>query len=104
MKSSRDLVIAELDRRRDLGIPFKIAEVAESTGCSPGTISTYSRHYVAKIADRLISQAVDNEGDYDAWMHEFNRSEEHTSELQSLMRISYAVLCVKKKKIKILNK
>src|SRR3546814_2397323 len=30
------------------------------------------------------------------------RSEEHTSELQSLMRISYAVFCLKKKK-KIIN-
>src|SRR3546814_4801268 len=29
-----------------------------------------------------------------------DRSEEHTSELQSLMRISYAVFCLKKKKIK----
>src|SRR3546814_3713513 len=29
-----------------------------------------------------------------------NRSEEHTSELQSLMRISYAVFCLKKKKDK----
>src|SRR3546814_1772858 len=28
------------------------------------------------------------------------RSEEHTSELQSLLRISYAVLCLKKKKMK----
>src|SRR3546814_4208612 len=28
----------------------------------------------------------------------FERSEEHTSELQSLMRISYAVFCLKKKK------
>src|SRR3546814_9288004 len=27
----------------------------------------------------------------------FRRSEEHTSELQSLMRISYAVFCLKKK-------
>src|SRR3546814_5286733 len=27
------------------------------------------------------------------------RSEEHTSELQSLMRISYAVFCLKKKKV-----
>src|SRR3546814_5687393 len=34
--------------------------------------------------------AVDAEGCY--------RSEEHTSELQSLMRISYAVFCLKKKK------
>src|SRR3546814_5420294 len=31
---------------------------------------------------------------------EHRRSEEHTSELQSLMRISYAVFCLKKKKEK----
>src|SRR3546814_5143633 len=30
----------------------------------------------------------------------FGRSEEHTSELQSLMRISYAVFCLKKKNLK----
>src|SRR3546814_3584351 len=30
--------------------------------------------------------------------HVWMRSEEHTSELQSLMRISYAVFCLKKKK------
>src|SRR3546814_6078043 len=33
------------------------------------------------------------------WLDEL-RSEEHTSELQSLMRISYAVFCLKKKKKK----
>src|SRR3546814_1544891 len=32
------------------------------------------------------------------------RSEEHTSELQSLMRISYAVFCLKKKNINIQHK
>src|SRR3546814_9654694 len=32
--------------------------------------------------------------------HRAVRSEEHTSELQSLMRISYAVFCLKKKKKK----
>src|SRR3546814_2265243 len=31
-------------------------------------------------------------------LKDFARSEEHTSELQSLMRISYAVFCLKKKK------
>src|SRR3546814_2825820 len=37
------------------------------------------------------------------WFSRYSRSEEHTSELQSLMRISYAVLCLKKKnKYKIL--
>src|SRR3546814_1365457 len=33
----------------------------------------------------------------------FRRSEEHTSELQSLMRISYAVFCLKKKKKQLKN-
>src|SRR3546814_6054190 len=33
-----------------------------------------------------------------------HRSEEHTSELQSLMRISYAVFCLKKKKNKTQSK
>src|SRR3546814_5055622 len=44
--------------------------------------------------------------EFDAWMRARRarvatgkRSEEHTSELQSLMRISYAVFCLKKKKI-----
>src|SRR3546814_8537272 len=35
-----------------------------------------------------------------AVMHPGGRSEEHTSELQSLMRSSYAVLCLKKKQHK----
>src|SRR3546814_6568539 len=34
------------------------------------------------------------------WLSIQARSEEHTSELQSLMRISYAVFCLKKKKKK----
>src|SRR3546814_5040864 len=35
-------------------------------------------------------------GQFSIW--KVSRSEEHTSELQSLMRISYAVFCLKKKK------
>src|SRR3546814_1264949 len=36
---------------------------------------------------------------FSSWKdHDDYRSEEHTSELQSLMRISYAVFCLKKKK------
>src|SRR3546814_3836291 len=34
-------------------------------------------------------------------LQSFDRSEEHTSELQSLMRISYAVFCLNKKKMSI---
>src|SRR3546814_4260909 len=39
----------------------------------------------------------------DSSLHHRERSEEHTSELQSLMRISYAVFCLKKKKNSINN-
>src|SRR3546814_2599705 len=38
-------------------------------------------------------------GDRPLCSEEAGRSEEHTSELQSLMRISYAVFCLKKKKL-----
>src|SRR3546814_2145593 len=41
--------------------------------------------------------------DYRTPVSESERSEEHTSELQSLMRISYAVFCLKKKKQTIIN-
>src|SRR3546814_3935808 len=37
------------------------------------------------------------DGELDLHGHNRDRSEEHTSELQSLMRISYAVFCLKKK-------
>src|SRR3546814_1437391 len=44
---------------------------------------------------------VDSDGRH--WRLLRARSEEHTSELQSLMRISYAVFCLKKKKTQITN-
>src|SRR3546814_2358222 len=44
------------------------------------------------IRDYIASHAIAKGG----WV--IVRSEEHTSELQSLMRISYAVFCLKKKK------
>src|SRR3546814_2330984 len=49
---------------------------------------------VARLADALAA-TVKAQGKL---AQARNRSEEHTSELQSLMRISYAVFCLKKKK------
>src|SRR3546814_10174478 len=47
--------------------------------------------------ERFIGILIEHyEGAFPAWL----RSEEHTSELQSLMRISYAVFCLNKKKHK----
>src|SRR3546814_9479602 len=63
----------------------------------------------ARLADDLV--VVGSEYGRDclaAFTKPAERSEEHTSELQSLMRISYAVFCLKKKKTQnsqtILNK
>src|SRR3546814_10363624 len=58
-----------------------------------------SRTVLDEAADKLVgidAAAVVEEFDDDL----IARSEEHTSELQSLMRISYAVFCLKKKTIK----
>src|SRR3546814_9454643 len=48
---------------------------------------------VGDVEDRPVEA-----GEHDGPGQRENRSEEHTSELQSLMRISYAVFCLKKKK------
>src|SRR3546814_1574321 len=49
---------------------------------------------VASVSSRIASKPRR------IWIRSCSRSEEHTSELQSLMRISYAVFCLKKKKKK----
>src|SRR3546814_9314293 len=64
--------------------------------------------WVLNVKDRTITDLA--RGPWDSWMYlryfdatkaDINmcriRSEEHTSELQSLMRISYAVFCLKQK-------
>src|SRR3546814_1519146 len=65
------------------------------------------RYETTKLDITDFSGAADvptQDNDYEKWLpsasikFELTRSEEHTSELQSLMRISYAVFCLKKKK------
>src|SRR3546814_7119743 len=60
------------------------------------------RLYAANVSVRCRLLPRNDLAEHDASLHEIShRSEEHTSELQSLMRISYAVFCLKKKKNKI---
>src|SRR3546814_4728664 len=84
VEDDRPIAAAKLDRpplpRRD--IEFGIAGDRKA-------IRTHSR---------FPSQSVANLGTCRQDMVEQRRSEEHTSELQSLMRTSYAVFCLKKKK------
>src|SRR3546814_1541093 len=54
------------------------------------SVNTIYRGASAEIIESKITQVIEDAV----------RSEEHTSELQSLMRISYAVFCLKNKKTK----
>src|SRR3546814_2049649 len=60
-------------------------KAAEDT---PFSIKTYNEALILNQQPQTLGQVLENDP----------RSEEHTSELQSLMRISYAVFCLKKKK------
>src|SRR3546814_988592 len=59
----------------------------------------YHAAETALFAEAALLQFCGNAGPLLRDIEE-NRSEEHTSELQSLLRISYAVFCLKKKKTK----
>src|SRR3546814_5536514 len=56
-------------------------------------------HAAVRDNDDAIAQRRDLLHDVAGEDHATARSEEHTSELQSLMRISYAVFCLKQKKL-----
>src|SRR3546814_7410217 len=71
--------------------------VAPPLRCLPETLSRSAKFLVAPPANReIVSDMSKYDPDLSLLFHA--RSEEHTSELQSLMRISYAVFCLKKKK------
>src|SRR3546814_20686255 len=70
------------------------------------TLFPYTTLFRSYLCDQLmaITGFCSKNPNINAWKRELTskstcrRSEEHTSELQSLMRISYAVFCLKKKK------
>src|SRR3546814_2557665 len=63
-----------------------------------GTDNRATLNAIARSGDSCRGVAVVDPAVNVAELEALHRSEEHTSELQSLMRISYAVFCLKKKK------
>src|SRR3546814_1624838 len=80
---------------RSVGDQFQVASVVAHDGGSLVELLRRHRHGVQDVAEtgggEICCLGQGRDGDR-------ARSEEHTSELQSLMRISYAVFCLKKKK------
>src|SRR3546814_4540601 len=110
------LFMFELDRRLSAA-----GRATQAIGCHPGVALTeLQRHLpwplraMTPLASPFFNSAAQGAwptlqaatgahvqgGDYlgPQGLGEVTRSEEHTSEIQSLMRISYAVFCLKKKK------
>src|SRR3546814_3714733 len=63
----------------------------------PNRVTKPQRGHFAKAKVEPKRRVVEFRVSNDALLEVGQRSEEHTSELQSLMRISYAVFCLKKK-------
>src|SRR3546814_7652175 len=75
-----------IDRRRGVLVDPLALQAGQEVGPAPGDDG------VDLVGDVFL------DADVEACVRQHVRSEEHTSELQSLMCISYAVFCLKKKK------
>src|SRR3546814_7830349 len=84
------------------GTPWQQRLALGDLTAAPGVASVWARAKLTQIEDGLYRSGADADraairAQALALALEHRRSEEHTSELQSLMRISYAVFCLKKK-------
>src|SRR3546814_2666126 len=90
------LAILPLDMADRVGAVQRAVERHRLAGDDPALQSQRAHAVLLELRDRVFRvqrlAPVPREG------AGLGRSEEHTSELQSLMRISYAVLCLQKKK------
>src|SRR3546814_4314668 len=89
--------------RQLMGVPERIL-ISSSYRAEPAYPQV---HVVGPMLRDEVRAAKPRDGDYllayfnkgeHQYLPPIDRSEEHTSELQSLMRISYAVFCLNKKK------
>src|SRR3546814_7081934 len=110
LMDGRALTATELARVAGITPQTASGHLAQLTGAGLLAVERQGRHRyhrlaspaVAHMLEGIMSMANSLDGSGPAGRKKVvtgpRRSEEHTSELQSLMRISYAVFCLKKKK------
>src|SRR3546814_10077170 len=88
-----------LDHRRAFDMPARPATAPGAVSARQVGRRRLPQHEIGRVA--LVGGHLDaGAGDHVVTAAARQRSEEHTSELQSLMRLSYAVFCLKKTKKK----
>src|SRR3546814_3544562 len=108
-KSSAEPIVRMTDLSGAIKLADSPATIVAKTGAYnmetetvvvPGTVQVESANGysidASNVAVDLNTRSLSGEGGVEGTLN-IGRSEEHTSELQSLMRISYAVFCLKKK-------
>src|SRR3546814_3743698 len=94
-------VAALQDIEREIGMPTSV------NGTFQGSAQAFQSSLASQpflILAALVAVYIILGVLYESLVHPLTRSEEHTSELQSLMRNSYAVFCLKKKTATLMTK
>src|SRR3546814_5564056 len=92
---SSDLGMYPISERLDVDKPARPDSLYGLSKCFGEDLA---RYYWDKFGIESVCLRIGSTRPMPNESRELARSEEHTSELQSLMRISYAVFCLKKKK------
>src|SRR3546814_1461226 len=93
-----DALLAPLDRAATINCIFSAAIVGGRPPCRPRRFAAARPAMIrSRVNARSYWASAPNSENSNSPCGVVVRSEEHTSELQSLMRTSYAVFCLKKK-------
>src|SRR3546814_8580410 len=101
---SRSVIVETFQPGDDHRLLVINGELIAATKRTPGHVVGDGTHTIAELVEAVNQdprRGVGHEKVLTRLELDAQRSEEHTSELQSLMRISYAVFCLKKKTHKI---
>src|SRR3546814_9749704 len=99
-RRSSDLGVVFVDLAPIRDAALVLPSIARVLGVGEDGDRALEDRLVAALRERELLLILDNVEQVTAAAPQVGRSDEHTSELQSLMRTSYAVFCLKKKKKK----
>src|SRR3546814_4865102 len=94
----RQHLVGEARRHHERRVTRRAAQIHQTTLCQHDDLLAVRKFDQVGARLDLGPLVIGQRRDLDLAVEMADRSEEHTSELQSLMRISYAVFCLKQKK------